>query len=118
MIEKTIDELRKALDSGKVTSEQLVKESLELAHKYQNDYNSFVTICDDASYSETNSDSVLNGIPCAIKDNISTKGILSTASSNILKNYVPFFDATVVEKLKKVGVINIGKTVLDELAPV
>lgn len=114
-ISKTIEELRKDLDSGKVTSEELVKESLELAHKYQNDYNSFVTICDDASVNEATS-SVLSGIPCAIKDNISTKGILTTASSNILKNYVPFFDATVVEKLKKAGAVNIGKTVLDELA--
>lgn len=114
-ITKTIEELRKDLDSGKVTSEELVKESLELAHKYQSDYNSFVTICDDASVNEATS-SVLSGIPCAIKDNISTKGILTTASSNILKNYVPFFDATVVEKLKKAGAVNIGKTVLDELA--
>ena len=114
-ITKTIEELRKDLDNKKVTSEELVKESLELAHKYQDKYNSFVTICDDAS-NTTSSDSVLSGIPCAIKDNLSTKGILTTASSNILKNYVPFFDATVVEKLKKAGAINIGKTVLDELA--
>ena len=116
MIQRTIEELRKDLDSKKVTSSQLVQESLKLAHKYQGDYNSFVTICDDATVSEEMSNSPLSGIPCAIKDNISTKGILTTASSNILKNYVPFFDATVVEKLKKAGVINIGKTVLDELA--
>ena len=117
MIEKTIEELRLALDNGEVTSEELVKESLALAHKYQEDYNSFVTICDnvDTNVSEA-FDNPLKGIPCAIKDNISTKGILTTASSNILKNYVPFYDATVVEKLKNAGAINIGKTVLDELA--
>jgi len=117
MIEKTIEELRKDLDSGKVTSSELVKESLELAHKYQSDYNSFVTICDDASSDVSEAkDNPLKGIPCAIKDNISTKGILTTSSSNILKNYIPFYDATVVEKLKNAGAINIGKTVLDELA--
>lgn len=115
MIEKTIEELRIDLDSKKVTSSELVKESLELAHKYQDEYNSFVTICDDASASEEVT-SPLSGIPCAIKDNLSTRGILTTASSNILKNYVPFFDATVVEKLKKAGAVNVGKTVLDELA--
>lgn len=114
MIVKTIEELRQDLDSKKVTSAELVKESLELAHKYQDEYNSFVTICDDASGEEVSGP--LSGIPCAIKDNLSTKGILTTASSNILKNYVPFFDATVVEKLKKAGAINVGKTVLDELA--
>ena len=86
MIEKTIEEIRKDLDDRKVTGEQLIKESLELAHKYQDDYNSFVTVCYDAIGSEVTTDSLLNGIPCAIKDNISTKGILSTASSNILKN--------------------------------
>ena len=114
MIVKTIEELRQDLDSKKVTSAELVKESLELAHKYQEEYNSFVTICDDASGEETTG--ILSGIPCAIKDNLSTKGVLTTASSNILKNYVPFFDATVVEKLKKAGAVNVGKTVLDELA--
>ena len=115
MIEKTIEEIRKDLDGKKVTSSELIKESLELAHKYQDEYNSFVTICDDTIEAGETS-SILSGIPCAIKDNLSTKGILTTASSNILKNYVPFFDATVVEKLKKAGAINIGKTVLDELA--
>ena len=115
MIAKTIEELRQDLDSKKVTSAELVKESLELAHKYQEEYNSFVTICDDASSSEELS-GPLSGIPCAIKDNLSTKGVLTTASSNILKNYVPFFDATVVEKLKKAGAVSVGKTVLDELA--
>ena len=103
MITKTIEELRKDLDSKSVTSKELVKESLELAHKYQEEYNSFVTICDDVEVSET-LEGPLAGIPCAIKDNISTKGILTTASSNILKNYVPFYDATVVEKLKKTKV--------------
>ena len=83
MIVKTIEELRQDLDSKKVTSAELVKESLELAHKYQEEYNSFVTICDDASGEETTG--ILSGIPCAIKDNLSTKGVLTTASSNILK---------------------------------
>lgn len=115
MIEKTIEELRKELDDKKTTKEELVKESLELAHKYQKEYNVFVTICDNQDVIE-DANGPLNGIPCAIKDNISTKGILTTASSNILKDYVPVYDATVVEKLKKAGVINVGKTVLDELA--
>ena len=116
-ITKTIEEISKALNEKKVTSEELIKESLTLAHKYQDTYNSFVTICDNAAIDiEVCKDNPLKGIPCAIKDNFSTKGILTTASSNILKNYVPFYDATVVEKLKNAGVINIGKTVLDELA--
>ena len=114
MTELSISELHELLVSKKITSNDLVKEALEKAHKYQSDYNAFVTICDDAVGSEVTSNP-LSGIPIAIKDNISTKGILSTGSSNTLKNYVPFFDATVVSKLKKAGAVNIGKTVLDEL---
>lgn len=61
--------------------------ALSLAHKYQDEYNSFVTILDDA---KNECDGPLKGIPYALKDNFSTKGILTTASSNILKDYVPF----------------------------
>ncbi len=57
---------------------------------------------------------MLSGIPYAIKDNYSTKGILSTGSSNTLNNYVPFFDATAVKNLASHGAVAIGKTVMDE----
>ncbi|MGE5456448.1 MAG: amidase family protein [Ignavibacteriales bacterium] len=111
----TIDELRMLLDNGKVTSEDLIKESLDKAHEYQDEYNPFVTILDDAKHSNKGN-SVLDGIPFVLKDNYSTKGILTTASSNILKDYIPVYDATIVTKLKDSGAICIGKSVLDELA--
>ena len=111
---KTIIELRKDLDESKVTSEELFKESNDKSHKYQEEYNSFVTIIDE--YNKEDSDSLINGIPYALKDNFSTKGILSTSSSNILKDYVPVYDATVYKKLKEAGGVLVGKTVLDELA--
>ena len=111
---KTIMDLRKDLDASKVTSEELFNESNKKAHKYQEEYNSFVTIIDE--YNHIKSESSLNGIPYALKDNFSTKGILSTSSSNILKDYVPVYDATVYKKLKSAGAVLVGKTVLDELA--
>ncbi|MBR6137898.1 MAG: Asp-tRNA(Asn)/Glu-tRNA(Gln) amidotransferase subunit GatA [Bacilli bacterium] len=85
-----------------------------MAHSFQDEYNSFVTIIDKLKYKER--DSKLCGIPYALKDNFSTSGILTTASSNILKDYVPVYDATVYKKLKNAGAVLVGKTVLDELA--
>ncbi len=114
MTNKCIDEIREALDTDKTTSEELFNESRDKAIKYQKEYNSFVTILDKKE--ELDSDSVIRGIPYALKDNISTKGILTTASSNILKDYIPLYDATVYKKLKEAGAVLVGKTVLDELA--
>lgn len=111
---KTIMDLRTDLDNKSVTSEELFKKANTLAHKYQEEYNSFVTIIDEKK--EEESDSILSGIPYALKDNFSTKGILSTASSNILKDYIPVYDSTAYKKLKSAGAVLVGKTVLDELA--
>ena len=114
MTEKFIDDIRNGLDSGKVTSDKLFEEAVNKAYKYQDVYNSFVTIMDKKD--EVCSNSILSGIPYALKDNISTNGILTTASSNILKDYIPLYDATIYKKLKNSGAVLMGKTVLDELA--
>ena len=110
---KSITELHDMLVKGEVTSDELVKEALELSHKVQDDYNAFVTILDDAKGCEV-TDNLLSGIPYGVKDNYSTKGILSTGSSNTLKDYVPFFNATAIEKLNAAGAIKVNKTVMDE----
>ncbi len=107
MIKELNEKIKNGFEPRKLFNEALVKAN-------NNNCNCFVTITPDFMIEK--SDSLLYGIPFSIKDNYSTKGILTTASSNILKDYVPVYDATVYRKLKEAGAVLVGKTVLDELA--
>ena len=113
MINKSLKELHEMLIKGEITSDELVKDALLESHKLQDKCNAFVTILDDAKGAPV-TDSLLSGIPFACKDNYSTKDILSTGSSNTLKDYVPFFNATAIDKLNAAGAILTSKTVMDE----
>jgi len=112
-MDKSIEELHELLVKGEVTSDELVKESLERSHEIQEKCNAFVTILDDAKGCEV-TESLLSGIPYGVKDNYSTKDILSTGSSNTLKDYVPFFNATSIDNLDRAGAVKVNKTTLDE----
>lgn len=112
-MDKSIEEIHKALLENKVTVKELIKESLDKSHEVQKECNAFVTILDDASDIEV-TDNLLSGIPYGVKDNYSTKGLLSTGSSNTLKDYVPFFTATAIKNLEKAHAIAVNKTVMDE----
>jgi len=109
----SIEEIHEALVKKEVTSKELIQESLKKSHELQEKCNAFVTILDDAKEREV-TDNLLSGIPYGIKDNYSTKGILSTGSSNTLKDYIPFFSATAIENLEHAGAIPVNKTVMDE----
>lgn len=109
-----IEKLHQALVNKEVTAEELFNISLNKAKEAQEEYNIFETIIDKFNMKEANT--LISGIPYVLKDNISTEGILTTASSNILKDYVPVYDATVYKKLKEAGAVLVGKTILDELA--
>ncbi len=106
-------ELHEKLINKEVTSKELITESIKKCHEVQDKYNAFVTILDNSEENKVNN-TILSGIPFGVKDNYSTKGVLSTGSSNTLKDYVPFFNATAVENLFKNGAVMVGKTVLDE----
>ncbi len=112
-LNKSITELHNLLINKEVTSEELIKEALTKSHEVNAKYNAFVTILDNAKPTEI-TDDLLSGIPFGIKDNYSTKDILSTGSSNTLNNYVPFFDATAVANLKKHNAVPVNKTAMDE----
>ena len=113
MMDKSILEIHEALVSKNVTSKELIQESLKKSHELQEKCNAFALILDDAKEVEV-TDNLLSGIPYGIKDNYSTKDMVCSASSNTLKNYVPFFDATVIEKLKNAGAVAVNRCAMDE----
>lgn len=106
------------IQDRKMSIQETVNDSLEKAKSAQAKLNAVVTFvdCDEQIQAvEMMEGGALRGVCVALKDNISTKGIRTTASSRILDNYVPVFDAHVTTKLKEAGAIIIAKTSLDEL---
>ncbi len=121
---KTIDELHDLLVKKEISVTELTKATLEDVKSREGAVNSFVTIAEEAALAQAraldekgvDADKVLSGIPVAVKDNISTKGILTTAASKMLHNYEPIFNATAVKNLYGQDMIVIGKTNMDEFA--
>ena len=109
----SIEKINKKIAGKKITKEDLVKECIKKSKDINRKYNAFVTIIDKPKFNKK-ADSILNGIPYSAKDLFSTKGILTTGSSNALKDYVPFFDATVIKKLNECGAVLTSKSVCDE----
>lgn len=101
----TLTETLKALEEKQFSLEELNKAYLERIEKYNPELNAYLYI-----------NKINSKIPVAIKDVISTKGIPTTASSKILEDYIPPYDATVIGKLAEQGVGIIGKTNNDEFA--
>ncbi|MTI66815.1 MAG: Asp-tRNA(Asn)/Glu-tRNA(Gln) amidotransferase subunit GatA [Firmicutes bacterium] len=122
----TVHELRDKLRNGEITSEEIVKGYFDRLEKLEDKLDSFLTITKKEAIKEAkkiderlkNGEKLgdLAGIPVAIKDNIVTKDIKTTCGSKILEDFIPPYNATIIEKLKSEGAIIIGKTNLDEFA--
>lgn len=125
IINLTVREHLLALAKREYSSEELTRAYLERIEETKH-INSFVTLdCEGALKKAKESDarralgrplSELDGIPYGAKDNIVTRGIRTTCSSRMLENYVPSYDATVIERLASKGAVLLGKTNLDEFA--
>ncbi|HGC9589540.1 TPA: Asp-tRNA(Asn)/Glu-tRNA(Gln) amidotransferase subunit GatA [Streptococcus agalactiae] len=121
---QSIDQLHDFLVKKEISATELTKATLEDIHAREQAVGSFITISDEMAIAQAkeiddkgiDADNVMSGIPLAVKDNISTKGILTTAASKMLYNYEPIFDATAVEKLYAKDMIVIGKANMDEFA--
>jgi len=114
----SINELKERIHAD--SSVEIVTEYLEIIEKSK--LNAFITVAKESALlrakeiDSNGHEGPLAGIPIAIKDNISTKGIKTTCASKILTGYIPPYDAHVIEKLKNAGAIIIGKANMDEFA--
>ena len=121
---KTIEELHDLLVSKEISATELTQATLDDIKAREEAVNAFVTVAEEAALAQAkaidekgiDADNLLSGIPLAVKDNISTDGILTTAASKMLYNYEPIFDATAVANAKAKDMIVIGKTNMDEFA--
>ena len=126
MINRSIYEHSIALGKKEYSSVELTKAYLCEIEKKEETIGSYITVTADMAleaakkYDEgdviSKGTSPLAGIPCAIKDNICTKGIRTTCASKMLEDFVPPYDAHVVEKLNKAGAVILGKVNMDEFA--
>ncbi len=122
----TAHELHNLLVEKKISSLEITTSIYERIEKLDKKINSYITLTKesalqkakgvDKKISKGEEISSLSGIPIAIKDIISTKEIRTTCGSKILSNYIPIYDATVIEKLKKADAVILGKTNMDEFA--
>ncbi|MEG0403007.1 amidase family protein [Anaerorhabdus sp.] len=105
--------------NNRTSENQAVQEAVNKAQAVQSKLNAMVTFIDPSeqlNHINEHEDGLMAGVPIVLKDNVSTKGIRTTASSKILDNYVPVYNAHIVDLLEKAGAICIGKSSMDELA--
>ena len=124
LVNLSIEEMHDLLVKGDITSVELTEAMFEQIAATEDDVKAFITLNKDEALAKAHAideqgidpDNILMGIPVAVKDNIVTKNLRTTAASKMLENFDPIYDATVVEKLNDAGMIIIGKTNLDEFA--
>ncbi len=121
----TIHQAHRLLETRQLSSVELTQAIIERIHQLEPKVHALVTVTEELALSQaqhadkliaTGNISPLTGIPMLIKDNMCTKGIRTTCASKMLENFVPPYDATVVEKLNGCGAVVIGKANMDEFA--
>src|SRR5260370_8599966 len=116
----TIESVRESLEAKQISARELVSDSYARIERRNPELNAFLTLCPERAYAQAEKiDRLITekaplpplaGVPVAIKDVISTRGVRSTCGSRILETYTPPYDATAVERLERAGAIPLGKT--------
>lgn len=123
--ELTISQALKKMDSGELSAVGLTQSCLDRIDAVDKEVLAFITVDRQGALSQAEEadrqrkagqGGSLCGIPLSVKDLLSTKGCRTTCGSKILDNYIPPYDATVVQKIKQAGAVILGKTTMDEFA--
>jgi aspartyl-tRNA(Asn)/glutamyl-tRNA(Gln) amidotransferase subunit A len=122
----TIDGVREALAAKKVSARELAADYYKRIEARNSELNAYLTLSPERAYEQADRVDALAaagkplpplaGVPVAIKDVLSTRGVRTTCGSKILEHYVPPYDATAVERLEAAGAVILGKTNCDEFA--
>ena len=122
----TVSEIARKIKEKEITIKEVLDSIYNRIENVEEKVSAYVTLTKEQAYNRAtklqerldNGEDIgiMGGVPIAIKDNICTNGIKTTCSSKMLENFVPFYDATVIEKLENAGAIIIGKTNMDEFA--
>ncbi|PXX89801.1 Asp-tRNA(Asn)/Glu-tRNA(Gln) amidotransferase GatCAB subunit A [Marinobacter vulgaris] len=125
MHDKSVAELARELESGKISSVELTRQFLGHLKQEDEQLNSFITITEDQALADAHAAdeqraagkaTPWTGVPFAHKDIFCTNGVATTCGSKMLANFVPPYDATVTENFRKAGAVCLGKTNMDEFA--
>ena len=121
----TIEKLRSMLDQKEISAVELTQGYLDRIAQYDNTIQSYITVTPELALEQAKAaqkkidageGSILCGIPLAIKDNICTEGVKTTCASKMLEDFVPPYNATVMEKLRAQDAVMLGKVSMDEFA--
>ncbi len=125
-MEWTLNQAADRLSQRRVSSEELTKLCLARIHKLEPGLNAVITLQEETALAQARECDRqraagralghLYGVPIALKDNIDTAGVRTTAASNVFRNRIPTEDAEVTRRLKAAGVVFLGKLNLDEMA--
>src|SRR5258708_14388178 len=125
LYELTISEASKGLQEKKFSSSELTSACLERIRAVEPKLHAFVTLTEEQALEQAQkADFLLGsgevrpllGIPISIKDNFCTSGIRTTASCNVLRNFVPPYESNVVRLITEAGAVSLGKTNMDAFA--
>ena len=125
MHNKSVAELSRELESGKVSSVELAQQFLDRIKQQDGQFNSFISVTEDQALTDAKAAdeqraagnaTPWTGIPFAHKDIFCTSGVRTTCGSRMLENFVPPYNATVTENFRKAGAVCLGKTNMDEFA--